>query len=142
MFRALRIVILTFVLINVALGAWLTRARTTAWEEPLRVVIFPINGDGLDSTSAYIRQLTREHFRPVEDFMRDEAQRYALTQNDPLDVFVADEVEALPPRVPPGAQPAARCVVEPAAALVGVAPRRLRRTGSGRAHVRAVPRSR
>ena len=103
MFRALRIVILTFVLINVALGAWLTRARTTAWEQPLRVVIFPINGDGLDSTGRYIRQLTREHFRPLEDFMRDEAQRYALGQGDPLDVFVAEEVEALPPRVPPDA---------------------------------------
>jgi len=103
MFRALRIAILTFVLINVALSAWLTRARTTAWEQPLRMVIFPINGDGLDSTSGYIGQLTREHFRPLEDFMRDEAQRYGLAQSDPLDVFVANEVEVLPPRVPPGA---------------------------------------
>jgi len=103
MFRALRIVILTFVLINVALGAWLTRARTTAWEQPLRVVIFPVNGDGLDSTSGYIDALTREHFRPIEEFMREEAQRYALGQSDPLDVFVAEEVEALPPRVPPDA---------------------------------------
>ncbi len=102
MFRALRILILSFILLNVALGSWLTRARTTSWEQPLRVVVFPINGDGLDSTGAYIRTLDRERFLPIEDFMRDEAQRYGVPQHDPVDVFVAEEVTALPPQAPHG----------------------------------------
>jgi len=102
MFRALRILILSFVLLNVALGSWLTRARTTSWEQPLRVVVFPINGDDLDSTDAYIQGLDRARFLPIEDFMRDEAQRYGVPQRDPVDVFVAGEVTALPPQAPRG----------------------------------------
>ncbi len=100
MFRALRILILSFILLNVALGSWLTRARTTSWEQPLRMVVFPINGDGRDATAAYLRTLDRERFLPIEAFMRDEAQRYGVAQNDPLDVFVAEEVATLPPSAP------------------------------------------
>jgi len=102
MFRALRIALLLFVLINVALGALLTRARTTSWEQPLRVVVFPINGDGLDSTAAYIRGLDRERFRPIEDFLAAQGARHGLVQADPLDLSVADEIEAFPPRAPIG----------------------------------------
>ncbi|MCW5620906.1 MAG: hypothetical protein KIS79_07375 [Burkholderiales bacterium] len=102
MFRAIRIVILLFILINVALGTWLTRVRSTSWEQPLRMVVFPINGDGLSGTHDYVRALTREDFQAIDDFMGSEAQRYDLHQRDPLDVFVADPVEALPPAAPHG----------------------------------------
>jgi len=102
MFRALRITLLSFILVNVALGSWLTRARSTSWEQPLRVVVFPINGDGSSATRDYIRRLARERFLPIETFMRDEAQRYGVAQDDPVDVFVAGEVGSMPPSAPHG----------------------------------------
>jgi hypothetical protein len=102
MFRALRIVLLLFVLVVVAGGAFLARERSTAWERPLRVVVFPIDADASPATDAYVRALSRDTFRPIADFFREEAQRYGLTIRDPVDVFVAAPVASLPPAVPVG----------------------------------------
>lgn len=102
MFRTVRIAILVFILANVAVGTWLTRARSTSWEQPLRVVVFPIDADGSPATRAYIGGLTRAAFQPVDDFFRDEAQRYRVGQPDPVDIFVAPEVRAVPPPAPRG----------------------------------------
>jgi hypothetical protein len=52
--RILRIGLLLFVLLVVAQGAWIARARTTEWKEPLRVVIYPLNGDRSAAADAYI----------------------------------------------------------------------------------------
>ena len=48
MFRTIRISILLVILAYVSIGSWVTRARSTAWEEPLDVVIYPINADRSD----------------------------------------------------------------------------------------------
>lgn len=105
MFRAIRIAALVLVLINVAVGTWLTRVRTTSWEYPLRVMIFPINADGSSATAAYIAQLSRDSFQPVADFMRSEARRYALAQPTPVDVFLGRQIESPPPPPPYGGGP-------------------------------------
>jgi hypothetical protein len=101
-FRALRIVLLLFILANVALGAWLTRARTTSWERPLRVMVFPINADGSAGTGRYIAGLERGTFQPVADFLRDEGKRYGLANTSLADFYLAPEVRALPPTPPFG----------------------------------------
>jgi hypothetical protein len=100
MFRVFRLVVLLIVLAGVAGSAWLTKVRTTSWEHPLRVVMFPINADGSAATASYIAALGRDAFQPIDDFMRDEAQRYALPGRDPVDVDVAPRVHSLPPPAP------------------------------------------
>ncbi|MBI3068984.1 MAG: hypothetical protein HY323_11970 [Betaproteobacteria bacterium] len=100
MFRTLRIVVLLFILATVAQGAWLARVRTVEWRETVRVVIYPINGDGSGVSEAYIRGLAQETFRPVEEFMNQEARRYGLGLAQPVEVRVAPRVEAIPPAPP------------------------------------------
>lgn len=102
MFRALRIAILLFILLNVALGAWLARARTTSWERPLRVMVFPINADGGPATASYIAGLKRETFQPIGDFLRDEARRWGVARGALADFYLAPEVQELPPPPPLG----------------------------------------
>ena len=48
MFKKIRIAILLYVLFMVAVGTWLTRVRSTDWNNSLWVKIYPINGDGRD----------------------------------------------------------------------------------------------
>ena len=102
MFRVIRIALLVLVLINVAVGTWLARARTTSWEYPLRLMVFPIDADGSSATAAYIAGLRKDTFQPIADFMRSEGQRYGLPQSTPLDVYLGEPVRALPPDPPYG----------------------------------------
>ncbi len=102
MFRILRIFVLLVILVNVALGTWLARARTTSWETPLRVMVYPINADGSETTTRYISELNRETFRPIEAFFDEEAQRIGLAKKDLVDIHMGSEVKMLPPPPPHG----------------------------------------
>lgn len=102
MFKKLRIAILLLILINVGVGAWLARARTTSWERPLRVAVFPIAADASPATAGYVAALATETFAPVDDFFREEGKRYGLTLSRPVEVRVAHKVPVLPPPPPYG----------------------------------------
>ena len=99
-FRALRIALLLFILANVAIGAWLTRARTTSWQRPLRVMVFPINADGSEETAKYVAGLKRETFQPIGDFLRDEAKRWGVAGSGAADLYLAPQVHGVPPPPP------------------------------------------
>lgn len=100
MFRALRVAVLLLILVFVAAGTWLARARSTSWEHPLRVAVFPVDADGSPATGAYIAALTRATFQPLDDYFAEEARRYGVAQSDPVDVHVAPRVGAIPPALP------------------------------------------
>jgi hypothetical protein len=100
MARAIRIGLLLFVLLAVAQGAWIARSRTTEWKEPLRVVIFPINGDGSAAAERYIQGLPRDAFEPLAVFLRAQARNYGLPLRSPIEVYLAPRVDALPPEPP------------------------------------------
>jgi hypothetical protein len=100
MFRMLRTIVLALLLVNVAAGAWLARARTTSWEHSLRVAVFPVNADASPATQAYIGSLERGTFESIEQFFAAEAQRYGVGQSDPVDVFVGPEISSMPPPAP------------------------------------------
>ncbi len=102
MFRTLRILILLTILVLVGAGTWLTRLRTTSWELPLRVAIFPINADASDATSRYIRDLKLEAFNPIAEFMQREASRYGLALRTPAEMFLAPQIDRVPPPPPFG----------------------------------------
>lgn len=102
MFRTLRIFVLLVILVNVALGTWLARVRSTSWDAPLRVMVYPVNADGSAQTQQYIAGLSRTTFKPIVQFLNEEAERHGLSNQDLLEIYLGDEVRALPPPPPYG----------------------------------------
>lgn len=105
MFRAIRITILLGILAYVSIGSWVTRARTTAWEVPLHVAIYPINADGSVRAAQYIRGLNGETFQEIAQFLEREARRHGVALEHPVMLHVAKEVDAVPPQAPLGGNP-------------------------------------
>lgn len=99
-FRVLRIFILLAILIGVGMGTWTTKLRTTSWDQPLWVVVYPINGDGSEASSKYIDSLQKETFKPIEDFMKQEAESYELALSKPIIMKLSPSVNELPPEPP------------------------------------------
>ena len=101
LFKAVRITILLFILLFVAASAWLTKSRSTDWNNSLWIKIYPINADGSDESAKYIASLTAEDFAPIEDFVAREASRYGKTVDRPLRVELGRPVAEQPPAVDP-----------------------------------------
>jgi len=108
MFKKLRIAVLVFILFNVALSAWLAKARTTDWNEPLQVVLHALNGDGSTVSQDYIDQLKgmdnealEAHFADIENFFMREAERHGVALETPVDIVFGGQIDALPPPPPP-----------------------------------------
>ena len=100
MAKALRIGILLFVLLVVAQSAWIARTRTTEWKEPLRVVVYPISGDGSAAADAYIQGLRRDRFAPIAAYLKQQAGEYKLPLRDPAEIYLAPRVASTPPAPP------------------------------------------
>jgi hypothetical protein len=102
MWRILRIVILLFILATVAQAAWIARARTTQWNNTVRVAIYPINGDGSSVAASHISELSKAGFEPIEAFFKREAAGYGVTLPTPIEIGLAPPVAAQPPPPPFG----------------------------------------
>ena len=100
LFKIIRIFILSMILIGVALGSWLTSKRSTDWEQPLWIAIYPINADNSNITQQYINQLKRQDFQSIEEFVAEEAKEFNLPLNQPFSLKLAPQVESLPPEPP------------------------------------------
>ena len=98
--RGVRVGLLLFVLAMVGLDAWLTRGRTTSWENTFRVSVYPIVADGQPATRDYVARLTREDFAPIESFLQREAPRYGITLAEPLRLWLRPPLDELPPLPP------------------------------------------
>lgn len=105
MFRAIRITILLGILAYVSIGSWVTRARTTSWEAPLQVVVYPVNADRSARAAAYIRSLSSESFADIEHFIQREARRHGVPLEQPVILHLADEVADVPPSAPQSGNP-------------------------------------
>jgi len=102
MWRKLRIVALLFVLATVAQGAWIARARTTDWNNTVRVAIYPINGDRSRAAADYVEELRVSGFEPIEAFFRREAAGYGISMGKPVEISLASPVATQPPAPPFG----------------------------------------
>lgn len=102
MAKKIRVAILLFILLTVAVGTWQARTRTTSWKRALDVVVFPINADGSPQTAAYIGTLGDDSFEDIKRFMRDEGQQYGIHLINPVDVYIGPEIHAIPPPPPIG----------------------------------------
>jgi len=99
-FRKVRITILMGVLFFVSMNSWLTRLRSTDWNEELWVVVYPLNGDNSAVSQAYINTLSADAFDSVESFLAIEAKRYGKAIASPVIVRLAPQVKVLPPSPP------------------------------------------
>ncbi|MDO8987997.1 MAG: hypothetical protein Q7U91_00020 [Sideroxyarcus sp.] len=100
MFKAFRIFILLLILAGVALGASRSKTRSVEWKYDLPVNIYLINGDGSEAVAEHLRNLTVADFKPVERFMRDEAERYDRASRASIEVKLGGIIEAQPPTPP------------------------------------------
>ena len=100
MFKVLRIFILLMIFTGVALGAWRARTQSVEWKYTLPVNIYLVNGDESPVAAEYLRSLTVEDFKPIETFMRDEAQRYGRSESASIEIRLGGTIADQPP-VPP-----------------------------------------
>jgi hypothetical protein len=98
--RRIRIGILLLILGLVAFDTWITRLRTTDWDYPLRVSVYPIAADGRQATRDYVQDLKHDDFVDVETFLQQEARRYGVTVTPPLRMMLRP-VLSEPPPLPP-----------------------------------------
>lgn len=101
MFKAIRVAVLLVVLLVVSLGSWLTRARSTDWNDSLWVKIYPINADGSAASADYIETLDVAAFAAVEEFMAREAGKYGRGPEKPVRMELGEPVAEQPPGIVP-----------------------------------------
>jgi len=100
MFKAVRITILLFVLFMVAMGTWLTQVRSTDWNNSLWVKVYPINGDGSETSERYIAGLNVDTFAGIETFLAREVRRYGHSLERPVRIELGTQVREQPPELP------------------------------------------
>ena len=101
MFKRLRIALLLYVLLFVAVGQFLTARRSTDWDVPLAVDVYPVNGDGSASVQKYLDNLGPAEFDGIEIFFAAEARRYGVPLDRPIRILLAAQYsDALPPLAP------------------------------------------
>ena len=99
MFKAARITILLFVLFMVAMGTWLTKLRSTDWNNSLWVKIYPINGDGSEASEDYIAGLSVDTFAGIEEFLAREVRRYGRSVERPVRIELGETISEQPPAI-------------------------------------------
>ena len=100
LFKKLRVIVLLYILLMVAVGGWLSKARSTSWEKTLNVIVYAINGDGSEVSQQYIDSIERSDFNNIEEFFEEEAKRYNIGLRKPVNVSFAGELKTKPPTPP------------------------------------------
>jgi hypothetical protein len=100
MWKAIRIVVLLFILATVAQGAWLARVDATDWKNPVIVVLYPINADGSQRSEQYLARMDLSRFQPMAEFMREQALVYGIQEKEPIELRLAPRVQRVPPQPP------------------------------------------
>lgn len=103
--RSIRQLTLLTVALAIAGGSYLTRLRSTSWEQPLWVTIYPIVADDSRVTLDYTEKLTAKHFQSIERFMESETTRYGVDIDRPIRIDVGERVDELPPEPPRDGNP-------------------------------------
>ena len=91
MFKKIRVAILMFILLFVAVGEFLAQRRSTDWDDTLWVDVYLVNGDHLDSTQRYVDSIDAKEFDGVTEFFAAEAKRYGVTIEQPFRLNVVGQ---------------------------------------------------
>lgn len=100
MFEFLRKFSLLMLLFVVGLSTYLSAQNATDWQETLWIKVYPINGDGLETTAGYITRLRDSDFASIERFMAREAKRYAVDIENPVRMLIGEQLSEKPPKPP------------------------------------------
>jgi hypothetical protein len=103
MWRRLRILVLLLILGFVALNTYFDRVYSTDWNIPLRVRIYPINGDSSPRVDQYIASLKSDRYQALEKFFEREARHYGLAMERPVRFTPAPPLRDRPPMLERGA---------------------------------------
>jgi hypothetical protein len=103
MWRALRITLLLLVLLVVASQTWLDRFSTTHWQRTVFVGAFPISADASPITAGYLAQLDQGKVAEVDAFLKEEARRYGVGIDAPIELTLYPTLARPPPALEPGA---------------------------------------
>jgi hypothetical protein len=99
-FGTVRLALLLAVLAFVALGAWLDRSRSTDWDAPLRVTLYPIAVGGDAAVRNHVASLTADDFGDFTGFFAREARRHGVALEEPVRIRVSQAVAGQPPLPP------------------------------------------
>lgn len=96
MFKNIRILVLLCILLIVAVNSF--RDKNHNWRQPVYVAIYPINVDKSTVVDKYIKTLSNDNFKEIEEYLNNEAKKY--NKNAYFYYRLGQEVEVLPPAVP------------------------------------------
>lgn len=100
MFKTIRISILLIILAAVAVSTYRARTKSVEWQFTLPINIYPINGDGSAASDQYIRGLSIEEFKPIEEFIQREKDVYGKQVNAGVEVRLQPILREIPPPPP------------------------------------------
>ncbi|MGK0270486.1 MAG: hypothetical protein ACI88H_001132 [Cocleimonas sp.] len=99
-FKTIRITLLLLVLAYIGIDTFLSDERATDWKRSLRVVVYPINGDGSVEAEEYIKQLQSSHFDSINALLEMQSIKFNINLQEPLRISLAPIIESLPPKIP------------------------------------------
>lgn len=100
MWKNIRVLCLLIILLIVAVQAW--RDQNQDWNQPIVVVLHPVNADGLETTKNYIHQLKNEDFWEISSYLNKWSQHYR-GQSGNFTIRLGQSLQQRPPEVPQNA---------------------------------------
>lgn len=100
LFRIFRIIVLLLIFASLAFYAKTQKIQSRAWSQPLKIVIYPINGEQSPVIEEYIQQLESADFKEIDQFFQDEARFYSLDIQQPTSTSLGAIMQAHPPVSP------------------------------------------
>ncbi|MCH7296496.1 hypothetical protein [Acinetobacter higginsii] len=96
MWKNIRVACLLLVLLIVAINAY--RDQNQDWNQPINVLLHPINADGLATTQQYIQQLQQDDFAEVKQYLEKNSQQYR-GQSSYFMIDIGRELQQAPPKM-------------------------------------------
>lgn len=101
LFKIVRILLLLAVFVAIAFYTKTQKLKSRSWAEPLIVEIYPINGDSDSNTvNEFIDNLDAGDFEPIDAFMRQQGEQYALITDQPTQTSLGPVLTVQPPAAP------------------------------------------
>lgn len=98
-FKQYRILFLLSILIYVIADQAIAKHYSTAWNNTLKVVIYPINGDSSKQSQQTIQALKEQNFNSIQRFIEQQASHYGLAIKQPISITIAPQMNK-PPALP------------------------------------------
>ncbi len=100
MFKLIRIIILLVIFVALAFYTKTQKLKSQTWGEPLTVVIYPMNSEHNPVVEGYIAQLDSATFKEIDEFFKNEAGHYELTNEQPVKTSLGSSLQEFPPAAP------------------------------------------